>query len=158
MRAQLKLFQFCSLPKHTPTLLPPGTNTGLARALADLMVFLMNTVAFNYQHPQPPRAKEEAILGVAGLCLRSGIRACRAPLIRGNCLPASPGMPASSRLLAKSSSRRTPARGNSRRERRWHRCCNCSLGQWVPSRNTRSQMLWGKALACFEFQKPSPTD
>ena len=124
MKAQLKLFQVCSLPKHTPTLLPLGTNTGLARVLADLMVFLMNTVAFNYQYPQPPLAKEEAILGAAGLCLRSGICACQAPLIRGSCLPASPGTPASSRLLAKSGSRGTPARGNSRRERRWHRCCN----------------------------------
>lgn len=76
---QLKLLQVCSLPKHTPPLLSPGTNTGLARVLADLTVFLMNTVAFNYKYPQPSVAKEEAILGVAGLCLRSGMCACRAP-------------------------------------------------------------------------------
>lgn len=57
------LFQLCSLPKHTLTLLPPGTNKGLARVLADLMAFLMNTVAFNYKHPQ----SSQDILGVAEL-------------------------------------------------------------------------------------------
>lgn len=67
MQTQFKLFGVCSLPKHTPTLLPPGTNTGLAHVLPDLMVSLMNTVAFNYQDPQPLLAQEEAVLTVVVL-------------------------------------------------------------------------------------------
>lgn len=53
-----------------------GTNTTLAQVLADLMLFLINTVAFNYKYPQPSLSQRgghprsgRAVFALWDLCL-----------------------------------------------------------------------------------------
>lgn len=111
----------------------------------------MNTVAFNYEYPQPPLAKEEAILGV---WQDSGIGACRAPLIKGSCLPVSLGTPAPCQ-------KRQPGDSSQGKQQEGKEMAQMlpplsrSVGpqQRCPQPNAR-----GEALAGSEFQKPSPPD